>query len=162
MFGVEVTMVNAGDKAPGFTLYDADKKERKLSDFLVRGHRTIIAFFPGAFTGVCTTELCTFRDMFDELQKMNGGLVGISVNDPFANKAFAEKYGFQFPLLSDFKRETVQKYGVSWKDLGGVKGYDVANRAIFVVNDEGKIAYKWVAPNPGVLPNFDEIKTALR
>jgi len=155
-------MPKIGEKAPDFTLYDADRKERKLSDLLKKGGKTILAFYPGAFTGACTTEMCTFRDMFDELQKLNGAVVGISVNDPFANKAFAEKYNLQFPLLSDFKREVVQKYGVSWPDLGGVKGYNVANRAIFVVNDKGNIVYGWVAPNPGTLPNFDEIKTALK
>lgn len=155
-------MVDVGQKAPDFVLYDADRKERRLSDFLVQGHKTILAFYPGAFTSVCTTELCTFRDMFDELKKMNGILVAISVNDPFANKAFAEKYGLTFPLLSDFNREVVTKYGVVWKDLAGVKGYNTANRAIFVLDDKGIIRYKWVAPNPGNLPNFEEVKKALQ
>jgi peroxiredoxin len=155
-------LVDVGQKAPDFVLYDADRKERRLSDFLVQGHKTILAFYPGAFTSVCTTELCTFRDMFDELKKMNGILVAISVNDPFANKAFAEKYGLTFPLLSDFNREVVTKYGVVWKDLAGVKGYNTANRAIFVLDDKGIIRYKWVAPNPGNLPNFEEVKKALQ
>jgi peroxiredoxin len=93
---------------------------------------------------------------------MNGILVAISVNDPFANKAFAEKYGLTFPLLSDFNREVVTKYGVVWKDLAGVKGYNTANRAIFVLDDKGIIRYKWVAPNPGNLPNFEEVKKALQ
>ena len=155
-------MPKVGETAPEFTLYDADRKERKLSELLTKGGKTILAFFPGAFTGVCTTEMCTFRDMFGELQKMRGTVVGISVNDPFANKAFAEKNNLQFTLLSDFKREVVQKYGVPWNDLGGVKGYNVANRAIFVLDDRGKIVYGWVAPNPGTLPNFDEIKAALK
>ena len=156
------SLLKAGDKAPDFTLYDADKKERSLSGLLTKGGKTVLAFFPGAFTGVCTTEMCTFRDMFDELQKMKGTVVGISVNDPFSNKAFAEKHNLQFTLLSDFKREVTQKYGVSWADLGGVKGYNVANRAIFVVNDSGSVVYSWVAPNPGTLPNFDEIRSALK
>lgn len=151
-----------GERAPEFTLYDSDKKERKFSEFVTKGRKTILAFFPGAFTGVCTTEMCAFRDMFDELQKLNGTLVGVSVNDPFANKAFAEKYGLQFPLLCDFKREVTQSYGVLWNDLGGVKGYITANRAIFVVNDKGNVVYSWAAPNPGTLPNFDEIKAALK
>jgi peroxiredoxin len=155
-------MPKVGEKAPDFTLYDADKKEWKLSELLTKGRKTILAFFPGAFTGVCTTEMCTFRDMFGELQKMNGTVVGISVNDPFSNKAFAEKHNLQFTLLSDFKREVVQKYGILWNDLGGVKGYNVANRAIFVLNDKGNIVYSWVAPNPGTLPNFDEIKASLK
>ena len=155
-------MTEIGDKAPAFKLYDADRKQRDLAEFLVGGHKTILAFFPGAFTGGCTRELCTFRDMFQDLQKLNGTLVGISVDSPFSQKAFAEKYGFTFPLLCDFDRRVVRDYGVVWKDLGGVSGYDSANRAIFVLSDAGVVTYKWVAPDPGVLPNFDEVKEALR
>lgn len=95
-------------------MYDADKKERKLSEFLAAGKKTILAFYPGAFTGTCTEELCTFRDMFADLQAMNAQLVAISVDGPFAQKAFAEKY--------DFKRKAIRDYDVVWEDLSGVKG----------------------------------------
>jgi peroxiredoxin len=154
-------MPEVGERAPDFALYDYDKKVRRMSEFLSKEHRTIIAFFSGAFTGVCTQEMCTFRDMYGELQKMNGTLVGISVDAPFAQKAFAEKNGLTFPLLCDFNRETIQKYGVVWKNLSGVEGYVSANRAIFVVDDTGKILFKWVAENPGKLPDFDAIKKTL-
>jgi peroxiredoxin len=154
-------MLNVGDKAPDFTLYDYDRKLRNMSEFLVKGRRTIIAFFPGAFTSVCTTEMCTFRDMYPELETMNGMVIGISVDAPFAQKAFAEKHGLTFPLLCDFKREVIQKYGVLWNNLGGVDGYVSANRAIFVVDDSGKILFKWVAESPGKLPDFDAIRKAL-
>jgi len=154
-------MPNIGDKAPDFTLYDADRKVRKLSEFLVMGKRTILAFYPGAFTGVCTKEMCAFRDMYDELEHMNGMVVGISVDPPFAQKAFAEKHNLTFPLLCDFRREVVTKYGVVWKNLGGVEGYDTANRSIFVVDDSGKIVFKWVAEDPGKLPDFEAVKKAL-
>lgn len=154
-------MPEVGERAPDFALYDYDKKMRRMSEFLSKGHRTIIAFFPGAFTGTCTQEMCTFRDMYGELQKMNGTLVGISVDAPFAQKAFAEKNGLTFPLLCDFNRETIQRYGVVWKNLGGVEGYVSANRAIFVVDDTSKILFKWVAENPGKLPDFDAIKKTL-
>lgn len=155
-------MPEVGQKAPDFKLFDADKKERSLSEFLVKGHRTILAFFPGAFTGVCDKEFCAFRDMFDELKNLNGELVGISVDAPWAAKAFAEKYGFKFPLLCDFSREVVRSYGLLWNDLGGVKGYNVSNRAILVLDDIGTIRFKWVAPNPGVMPDFEAIKKALQ
>jgi peroxiredoxin len=154
-------MPDIGEKAPDFALYDADKKVRRLSEFLVRGRRTIIAFFPGAFTGVCTQEMCTFRDMYKELESLNGAVVGISVDAPFAQKAFAEKNALSFPLLCDFKREVIQEYGVPWNNLSGVVGYVCANRAVFVVDDQGIIRYMWVAPNPGMLPDFDEVKRAL-
>jgi peroxiredoxin len=154
-------MLQAGTKAEPFTLYDENKKERSLSEFLVKGKRTIVAFYPGAFTGVCDTEMCTFRDMFSDLQKLNANLVGISVDAPWAQKAFSEKYGLKFPLLCDFKREVTRKYGVVWQDLAGVKGYECANRAIFILDDEGKITFSWLAPNPGVLPDFEAIKRNL-
>ncbi len=154
-------MPEVGDRAPDFTLYDQDRKVRKQSEFLTKGKRTILAFYPGAFTGVCTQEWCTFRDMYGELQKMNGVLVGISADAPWAQKGFAEKHGLVFPLLCDFQRETIQEYGVVWKNLGGVDSYISANRAIFVTDDTGKILFKWVAENPGNLPDFEAIKKAL-
>jgi peroxiredoxin len=155
-------MPEVGDKVPDFALYDYDRKVRKLSEFLVKGKRTIIAFFPGAFTGACTQEMCTFRDMYGELAKLNGTVVGISVDAPFAQKAFAEKYNLIFPLLCDFKRDVIHRYGVVWRSLGGVEGYDTANRAIFVVDGAGKVLFKWVAENPGVLPDFEAIKIKLK
>lgn len=154
-------MLETGDKIPSFTLYDTDVKPRKTRDFLVAGQKTIFAFYPGAFTGVCTREWCAFRDMYEELQKLNASVVGISVDPPFANRAFAEKYNLAFPLLSDYERKVVKKYGVLWKSLGGMKGYDVANRAIFLVDAGGRLVYKWIAENPGKYPDFDAIKKAL-
>jgi len=154
-------MVGIGDKAPDFVLYDYDKKVWKLSEFLTRGKKTILAFFPGAFTGTCTKEMCTFRDMYGELEKLNGMVVGISGDAPFTQNAFAEKYNLTFPLLCDFKREVIKSYGVVWRNLGGVEGYDTANRAIFVVDDSGRVLFKWVADDPGTLPDFDAIKKAL-
>jgi peroxiredoxin len=155
-------MPEVGDKAPVFSLYDADKKVRSLNEFLSKGKKTILAFFPGAFTGVCTQEMCSFRDMYSELESLKGGVVGISVDAPFAQKAFAEKNSLTFPLLCDFKREVIQKYGVVWNGLSGVEGYVSANRAIFVLDDGGIVRYKWVAPSPGTLPDFTEVKVALR
>jgi glutaredoxin-dependent peroxiredoxin len=154
-------MPEIGESAPDFTLYDSDRKVRRLSEFLMNGRKTILAFFPGAFTGVCTQEMCTFRDMYGDLENLNGMVVGISVDAPFAQKGFAEKYNLTFPLLCDFKREVIQKYGVVWKNLGGVEGYDSANRSIFVVDGSGKIVFKWVAENPGKLPDFEAVKKAL-
>ena len=88
-------------------------------------------------------------------------MVGVSVDAPFAQKAFVEKYGLKFPLLCDFKREVIRMYDVVWEKLGGVEGYVCANRAIFVLDDAGKVLYKWVAESPGVLPDFEAIKKAL-
>ncbi len=154
-------MPEVGETVPDFTLYDADRKLRRMSEFLTRGKRTIFAFFPGAFTGVCTQEFCALRDMYPELEKLDGTVVGISVDSPFAQKAFAEKNNLTMPLLCDFKREVIRKYDVVWKNLSGVEGYDSANRAVFVTDDKGKVLFKWVAENPGKLPDFEAIKKAL-
>ena len=154
-------MLEIGDKAPDFALYDADVKMRALSEFLAEGEKTILAFYPGAFTGTCTKEMCAFRDMHEELQRLKAKVVGISVDPPFANKAFAEKHGLTFTLLSDFGRQVVRDYGVLWNDLGGMKGYDSANRAVFVVGGDGKIVYRWVGENPGKYPDFEAIRKAL-
>ncbi|MDG6983063.1 MAG: redoxin domain-containing protein [Nitrososphaerota archaeon] len=154
-------MLSIGSKIPSFALYDTNLELKKTKDFLAKGKKTILAFYPGAFTGVCTKEMCAFRDMHDELQKLDATVVGISVDPPFANKAFAEKHGLTFALLSDFKRDAIKKYGVVWKDLGGMKGYDGANRAIFVADGSGKLVYKWVGENPGKYPDFEAIKKAL-
>ena len=154
-------MPEVGERAPEFSLYDTDLKLRKSSEFLEKGLKTIFAFYPGAFTGVCTKEMCEFRDMGEELDKMKARVVGISVDPPFANKAFAEKHGLTMTLLSDYGREVTRRYGVVWKDLGGMKGYDAANRAVFVVDGSGRIVYKWVGENPGKYPDMDAVKKAL-
>lgn len=154
-------MPDIGTRLPSFALYDTELELRKTSEFLSKGKKTIFAFYPGAFTGVCTKEMCAFRDMHEDLQKLNATVVGISVDPPFANKAFAEKHGLKFTLLSDFKREVIRKYGVVWKNLGGMRGYDGANRAIFIADGSGKIVYKWVGENPGKFPDFEAIRKAL-
>jgi len=159
---ISFALPEIGEEVPDFALYDCDKKLRHSSEFLARGRKTIFAFFPGAFTGPCTKEMCTFRDTLGELGRLNGTVVGISVDAPFAQKAFADKNGLTFPLLCDFQREVVRKYGVVWNNLGGVEGYVSANRAIFVVDGQGRITFKWVAAEPGTLPDFEAVKRALQ
>ena len=95
--------VEIGQKFSDFQLYDQDRKQRSLNEFL--GKKIVLAFFPGAFTGVCDKEMCTFRD---SLEALPGQVVAISVNDPFSNKGFAEAHHLQFPILSDYTRDTVR------------------------------------------------------
>jgi glutaredoxin-dependent peroxiredoxin len=85
--------IKVGDKAPAFTLADTEKKPRSLSEF--SGKKTVLAFYPGAFTGVCTKEMCTLRDSISSFNTMNAQVVGISVDSPFANKAFATQNNLQ-------------------------------------------------------------------
>jgi peroxiredoxin len=152
--------INIGNKAPEFTLFDSDKKPRSLSEF--RGKKTVLAFFPGAFTGVCTKELCTFRDAMSNFNNLNAQVVGISVDSPFANKAFAMQNNLQFPLLSDYTREVCKQYGGVHEDFAGLKGYTASKRAVFIVDANGSVKYAWVSENPGIEPDYDAISQALK
>ena len=151
--------IKVGDKAPDFTLIDTEKKERSLKEFL--GKKTVLAFFPGAFTGGCTKEMCTFRDSLAEMAKMSAQVIGISVDSPFANKGFAETNKLPFPVLSDYARNAIKLYGIVHDGFGGLKGYTAAYRSVFVLDKDGMVKYAWVTENPGVEPPYDEVKKAL-
>jgi len=151
--------INIGNKAPEFKLYDTDRKERSLNEFL--GKKTILAFYPGAFTGVCTKEWCAFRDAMTNFNNMNAQVVGISVDGPFANKGFADHNKLTFPLLSDHTREICKKYCGVHEDFAGVKGYTASKRAVFILDKSGVVKYVWISENPGVEPPYEEINKAL-
>lgn len=151
--------VNEGQKPPDFQLPDQDKTQRSLKDFL--GKKTVLAFFPGAFTGVCTREMCSFRDSLKGFAAVNAQVVGISVTDPWTNKAFADMNKLQFPILSDYSRETVRKFNLFHNDFAGLKGYTVAKRSVFILDEQGAVRYRWISEDPGREPNYEEIKAAL-
>ena len=151
--------VKKGDKAPDFTLYDTERKPRSLSEFL--GKKTVLAFYPGAFTGVCTKEMCNIRDAVAALGSLDAQVVGVSVDSPFANKSFADQNRLGFPLLSDFTREVSSKYCGLYDGFAGLKGYTAAKRSVYVLDPQGIVRYEWVTDNPGVEPNYEEIKQSL-
>ncbi len=151
--------IKVGDKAPDFTLPDTDKKPRSLKEFL--GQKVVLAFFVGAFTSTCTKEMCEFRDSMARLTDLEAQVIGISVNDPFSNKAFAEKNRLPFPVLSDYNRETIRMFGLEMQDFAGLKGYTVAKRSIFILDPNGFVRYVWVSEDPAVEPNYQEIEIAL-
>lgn len=148
-----------GTKAPEFKLFDTERKERSLSEFLTR--KTILAFYPGAFTGVCTKEFCALRDAMENFNNMNAQVVGISVDGPFANKAFADANNLTFPLLSDLSKEVSKKYCGVYEDFAGVKGYTTSKRAVFVIDKTGIVKYLWITENAGAEPPYEEISKAL-
>ena len=148
-----------GDTAPEFELPDSNMKIHKLSDY--KGKKVVLAFFPAAESPVCTAEMCNFRDSNDELSKLGAQIIGISVDGPFANKFFTENRHLNFPLLSDYKRDSIQKYDVVLQDLASLKDYNAAKRAIFVIDNNQIIRYKWVSDNPLVEPNYKEISEQL-
>ncbi len=147
-----------GDKAPSFKLVNTDKQEVGLDDF--QGKDLIVLFFPLAFTGVCTTELCTVRDDIGNYNNINTSIVAISV-DSFATLGkFKEDQNLNFDLLSDFNKEVSASYGALYDEFVlGMKG--VSKRSAFVIGDDGKIKYAEVLESAGDLPNFDAILGAL-
>ena len=151
-------MVNVGDTAPAFTLRATDKREVSLSEF--SGKTVILAFYPGAFTGVCDKEMCAFQDNMAALNAADAVVLGISVDSPWANAEFARKYNLEFELLSDLERTAVTAYNASFTGLGGIDGYVCANRVVVIVDSAGVVQYRWVAENPGVEPNYDEVVQA--
>jgi peroxiredoxin len=154
-----IILVKVGDKAPDFTLVNQDMKKGSLSDY--KDNTVVLAFYPGAFTGGCTKEMCTIRDEIADLEDLNAQVLGISVNDPFTNKAFHEENVLNFPLLCDYNREVVKLYDVYHEDFAGLKGYTVAKRSVFIVGPDGVISYKWVTEDPRVMPPYDEVKAEL-
>lgn len=150
--------LQVGEQAPDFKLFSSELKEVTLSDFA--GRKLVIQFFPMAFTGTCTTQLCTMRDSFGYYEGINAAIVGISVDSPFTLAKFKEDQAYQFPLLSDFNKETSQAYGAFYDEfVFNLRG--VSKRAAFVVDETGKIIYAEVLENAGDLPDFEAIKQVL-
>lgn len=149
-----------GKNAPDFTLLDHGRQKVTLSE--LRGQKVVLAFFPAAFTGVCEKELCTFRDSMSELNGLNAKVFGVSVDAPFSNAAFAGRNNLNFPILSDYARAAVTAYGIAHDDFAGMPGYTAAKRSVFIVREDGTVTYEWVAPNPGVEPDYDAVKAALQ
>ena len=152
-------MVALNTEAPDFSLFDTDRNAVSLEG--LRGQQVVLAFFPAAFTGVCKKELCTFQGALSGFSALNAVVLGVSVDAPFANAAFRSANQITFPILSDYTREVVEAYGVALHDFAGMPGYTASQRAVFVVDAAGVISYAWVAPNPGVEPDYDAVKAAL-
>jgi peroxiredoxin len=151
--------LKVGDKAPDFTLYDTERKERTLKELL--GKKMVLAFYPGAFTGVCTKEMCALRDSLANLSSMNAQVVAISIDSPFANKSFADQNKLGFPLLSDFTRSVSMQYVGLYADFAGLKGYTAAKRSVLLLDGQGVVRYCWTTENPGVEPPYDELQKAI-
>ncbi len=152
-------MLQTGTTAPDFTLFSNTREKVSLAG--LRGKTVVLAFFPAAFTGVCEKELCSFRDSLANLNELNATVLGISVDAPFANNAFAQRNNVNFPLLSDYTRDATRAYDIALDDFAGMPGYTASKRAVYVVDPDGTIQYAWVGPNPGVEPNYEEVNQAV-
>ena len=153
-----IMSLKIGDQAPDFKLFSSDKKEVNLSDY--RGKNVVVLFFPLAFTGVCTAELCQMRDDIATYSKLNSDILGISVDSLFTLDKFKAEQHLPFSLLSDFNKETSQAYGAYYDSFAfGMNG--VSKRSAFVIDKDGIIQYAEVLESAGDLPNFDAVKATL-
>ena len=141
--------ISIGQNAPNFSLFDTDKNLVHLAD--AKGKNVVLLFFPLAFTGVCTTELCNVRDNIAAYNSTNAQVYGISVDSLFALGKFKEEQKLNFPLLSDLLYETFPAF-----EMQGV-----SKRAAFVLDANGVVQYAEICPTPGDLPNFEAIQTTL-
>ena len=148
-----------GQPAPDFSLYNTDKNKVSLHDF--KGKNVLLMFFPQAFTGVCTQQVCTARDNMNQYSNTNAGVLGISVDSVFTQAKFKEAEQLNFPLLSDFNKEVSRAYGCLYEEwILDMKG--VSKRAAFVIDGEGIVRYAEVLDNPGNLPDFNKIQETLQ
>jgi glutaredoxin-dependent peroxiredoxin len=148
--------VDVGTNAPDFTLPDQDRQPVTLA--AQAGKHVVLAFFPAAFTSVCTKELCTFRDALAQLNEANATVFGISADGPWVLKEFATQQQLNFPLLSDFQRTTIESYGVANPE-GPFRG--IAKRAVFVIDGSGVVRHKEITANPGVEPDYARVHAVL-
>ncbi|HRO09334.1 MAG TPA: redoxin domain-containing protein [Saprospiraceae bacterium] len=148
-----------GDKAPSFILKNTEKQDIALSDYA--GKNVVILFFPLAFSGTCTTELCSVRDTQADYDHLNAEILAISVDSLFTLGKFKSIEGYNFQLLSDWNKETALAYGALYDEfVFGMKG--VAKRSAFVVDKDGIIRYAEVLESAGDLPNFAAINETLK
>lgn len=158
--------LNIGDTAPDFTLKSknetGDVKDYTISDY--KGNKNVVLFFyPQSFTGKCTDEMCSITKDFEDYSSMNAVTFGISVDSIFTQDAWAKANGITIPLLSDFNKEVIEKYGTRYADGGFVHNMNgVSKRSAFVIDKEGKIQYAEVLESAGDLPNFEKIKEVLK
>ncbi len=147
-----------GANAPDFTLPNQDRAPVTLSEQLKKGP-VVLAFFPAAFSGTCTAELCTLRDSLADLHRMSATVLGISTDTFFALKAWADARHLTFPLLSDFNKTVIRQYDVVNPDMIGLK--DIAKRAVFVIDRNGTITYREILDDARNEPDYAKVKQAL-
>jgi peroxiredoxin len=151
--------IETGEQAPDFTLQNTEGEKLSLSVF--QGEKNVVLlFFPLAFTGTCTNEMCTMRDNMKMYNSLNAKVIGISVDSFFTLEKFKKSENLNFTLLSDFNKSVSEEYGVLYDEFFGMKG--VSKRAAFVIDREGMIIYAEVLEDAGKLPDFDAVREALK
>jgi len=151
---VETATLEVGQMAPEFKLKGPGGQIISLSEYRGR-NPVVLVFYPLAFSPVCSHQLPAIEREIARITAREGVVLGVSVDSHYANTAFAEKLGLSFPLLSDFKRQTSAAYGVLREEAG------MSGRALFMVDRQGRIAYKDVSPTPAEIPDLERLITAL-
>lgn len=154
--------LDVNQQAPDFHAMRADGEtvdEFRLYENLGQKH-IVLAFFPLAFTGVCTNEMCAFRDQLPQFSDLNAQVYGISVDSPFSLNVYIQQNELTFPLLSDFNREISRSFGVLHDELKGLR--EISKRSVFVLDPEGIVRYRWVSDDPGQMPDLEAVRSALR
>jgi peroxiredoxin (alkyl hydroperoxide reductase subunit C) len=148
-------MIAAGDTAPEFTLRDQDGEDVSLSDF--KGRKVLIVFYPFDFSPVCSDQLSVYQEVKPEIESKGVTMLGVSVDSPYAHKAFQEKLGIDTTLLSDFepKGEVSKAYG------SFLEGPGMANRTLVLVDEDGVVEWAYESPSPGEAPGANLIFDAL-
>ena len=154
-----------GDVAPDFTLKSknqtGDIKDVKLSDY--KGKNIVLLFYPLSFTGTCTEEMCTISNGFNEYSNLNAEVFGISIDSLFTQEAWAKQNNIKIPLLSDFNKEVIEKYGTKYPEGGFVLGMNgVSKRSAFIIDKKGIVQYTEILEDAGKLPDFIKIKETLK
>jgi peroxiredoxin len=149
-----------GQAAPDFSLFDSEKNKVTLSE--LKGKNVVLLFFPLAFTGVCTKELCSVRDNIATYNDTNAQVLGISVDSLFVLDKFKQEQNLNFPLLSDFNKEAAKAFDVLYELFPAFEMQGVSKRAAFVVDKEGVIKYAEICATPGDLPDFAAIQSTLQ
>lgn len=147
-----------GSKAPDFTLVNQDRENVTLSQQLTKGN-VVLAFFPGAFSGTCTKEMCSFRDTMSNFTGVNATVLGISTDTFFTLKAWGDQQHFGFPLLSDYNKDVIRAYDVVNPDMIGLR--NIAKRAVFVVDKGGVVRYREVLEDARSEPDYRKLNEAL-
>ena len=150
--------VDVGSRAPDFTLMNQDRESVALSQELGKGN-VVLAFFPGAFSGTCTKEFCTFRDTMSNFTNVNAKVLGISTDTFFVLKAWGDQQKLGFPLLSDYNKQVIDKYGVVNPDMIGLK--NIAKRAVFVIDTNGVVRYREVLEDARNEPDYAKLNEAV-
>jgi len=152
-------MLKPGQPAPDFNLVDTDKQTVTLADY--KGKNLMLLFFPFAWTGTCTKEVCLMRDDVSVYTNLNSEILAVSVDSPHALRRFKEDYNLNYRVASDFNKEAIEAYGARYDSFSlGMRG--VAKRSAFVIDKEGIIRYAEVLENASDLPDFEKVKEVLQ